>query len=252
MRRTFTLARREMSAYFVSPMGYVLGGLFLLVVSVIFLLGLPLPMKPLEPVFRGGGESSLADLFTILAGVMVVVVPLLTMRLVSEELRSGTIETLMTAPVTDTEVILGKFLGAMGMYVAMLATTLMYFVLVAVYGKPDWGVAATGYLGMILLGAAYVAVGVFASTLTRFQVVAGLIGIAMLAFFTLGVFLLGLLMSVLFPPEAVRAVARLNMITYLSDFSKGFLDTRSVVYFVTLTVFFLFLSVKVLESRRWR
>lgn len=252
MRRTLTLARRELSAYFLSPMGYVLGGLFLLVVSVIFLLGLPLPMKSLEPVFRGGGESSLGDLFTILAGVMVVVVPLLTMRLVSEELRSGTIETLMTAPVTDTEVILGKFLGTMGMYAALLATTLVYFVLLAVYGKPDWGVAATGYLGMILLGATYVAVGVFASTLTHYQVVAGLIGIAVLGFFTLGVFLVSLLASMVFRPEVVKAVGQLNMIGYLSDFSMGFLDTRSVVYFVTVTAFFLFLSVKVLESRRWR
>lgn len=252
MQRTLTLARRELSAYFLSPMAYVLGGLFLLVVSVIFLLGIPLPKYPIDPVFRGGGESSLGELFIILAAVFVVVVPLLTMRLVSEELRSGTIETLMTAPVTDTEVILGKFLGAMGLYAAMLATTVVYFVLVVVFGQPDWGVAATGYLGMILLGAAYIAIGVFASTLTRFQVVAGLIGIAMLGLFTLGVYLLGLLLSVVSGPAVVSAVGQLNMINYLSDFSKGFLDTRSVVYFVTVTAFFLFLSVKVLESRRWR
>ena len=252
MSKTLTLAKRELSAYFVSPMGYVLGGLFLLVVSVIFLLGVPLPMNSLQPVFRGGAESTLAPLFTVLAGVMVVVVPMLTMRLMSEEFLSGTIETLMTAPVTDTQVILGKFLGAMGMYVAMLATTLVYFALVIAYGKPDWGVAGMGYLGMILLGAAYVAVGVFASTLTRYQVVAGLIGIAVLGSFTLGVFALERLSGMFFSPQVARVIARANMITYLSDFSKGFFDTRSVIYFVTVTAFFLFLSIKVLESRRWR
>ncbi|KKL57924.1 hypothetical protein LCGC14_2230540, partial [marine sediment metagenome] len=109
-------------------------------------------------------------------------------------------------------------------------------------------VAVLGYIGMILLGAAYVSVGLFASTLTRHQLVAGLVGIAILTFMTAGVYLLVLIV----PAEHAQTVGRLNMMTYFSDFSKGIFDTRSLVFFVSVTAFFLFLSVKVLESRRWR
>jgi len=201
-----------------------------------------------EPVFANGAASTLRPLFDVLAYGLVVVVPLLTMRLVAEELRSGTIETLMTAPVTDTQVILGKFLGAFALYLILLATTLVLVVLVAIYGQPDYGVAAMGYLGMALLGASYVAVGVFASSLTRHQLVAGLIGIAILGFFTAGVY--ALVSAV--PPESAPIVGKFNMISYFGDFSKGFLDLRGIVFFLSVTGLFLFLSVKVLESRRWR
>jgi len=250
MRKTLTLARRELAAYFFSPMAYVVASLFLLLVAVIFLLGVRIPFLKIgiQPVFRGGAESTLRPLFDVLAYGLVVVVPLLTMRLVAEELRSGTIECLMTAPVTDVQVVCGKFLGAMALYLILLATTAVFLLLVAVFGRPDWGVAAMGYLGMILLGAAYVAVGVFASTLTRHQLVAGQIAIAILAFLTGGMYLLVLVV----PTQYARAVGRLNMITNFGDFSKGLFDTRGLVYFVTMTAFFLFLSVKVLESRRWR
>ncbi len=248
--KVLTLAKRELAAYFYSPMAYVIAALFLAMVGLIFLLGVHVPFLKisLEPVFRSGAESTLRPLFDVLAYGLVVVIPLLTMRVVSEEFRTGTIETLMTAPVTDAQVIGGKFLGAMILYVILLATTLVYFGLIAAFGQPDLGVAAIGYLGMLLLGGTYVAVGVFASTITRHQLVAGIIGIAILAFFTGGIYLLVLLV----PPEQASAVSRLNMITYFSDFSKGVLDVRGVIFFVTLTAFFLFLSVKVLESRRWR
>ena len=250
MRKVLTLARRELSAYFFSPMAYVIGSAFLLMVGVIFLLGLRIPFLQveLEPVFRSGAESTLRPLFDVLAYGLVVVVPLLTMRLVAEEFRSGTIETLMTAPVTDAEVIGGKFLGALGLYLALLATTTVFLALVAVFGQPDWGVAAMGYLGMVLLGATYISVGLLASTLTRHQLVAGLVGIAVLAFFTAGIYLLALMV----PPESAPLVARLNMVNHLGDFSKGIFDVSAAVFFLTVTGFFLFLSVKVLESRRWR
>jgi ABC-2 type transport system permease protein len=134
------------------------------------------------------------------------------------------------------------------LYLVLLATTLVYFGLIAVFGQPDYGVAAMGYLGMVLLGSTYVAVGLFASAITRHQLIAGIIGIAILAFFTGGIYLLVLLV----PPENAAAVSRLNLITYFGDFSKGILDVRGVVFFLALTGFFLFLSVKALESRRWR
>jgi len=250
MRRIFILARRELSAYFFSPMAYVVSALFLGLVGVIFLWGMRITFLrvELEPVFRSGADSTLRPLFNVLAYSLVVVIPLLTMRLVAEENRSGTLETLMTAPVTDAQVIIGKFLGALGLYVLLLAATVVYFLLIVAYGQPDWGVAAMGYLGMLLLGATYISVGLFASTLTRYQLVAGLIGIAILTFFTAGLYLLVMAL----PAGTGAVLSKANMITNFADFSRGVFDTRGVVFFVSMTLFFLFISTKVLESRRWR
>lgn len=250
MHKILILAKRELSAYFFSPMAYVISALFLGLVGIIFLWGLKVTFLrvELEPVFHSGAESTLRPLFNVLAYSLVVVVPLLTMRLMAEEMRSGTIEMLMTAPVTDTQVILGKFLGALGLYVILLAATVVYFMLIVAFGQPDWGVAAMGYLGMLLLGATYISVGLFASTLTRHQLVAGLIGIALLAFFTAGLYLLVMAL----PVGAGEVLSKANMITNFADFSRGVFDTRAVVFFVSMTAFFLFISIKVLESRRWR
>lgn len=237
MLKTLTLARRELAAYFVSPIAYLIGAGFLLLSAGWFFLNI-----------RIGGEASLRPLFDGMALLMVLAVPLLTMGLLSKEFDSGTIETLMTSPVTDAEVILGKFLGTMVFYAALLAATLLFLGLLAAYGTPDLGVAATGYLGMILLGAAYVSAGLFASSLTRYQLIAALAGIGILAVFAI---VMGLVVSLGVRPWADVA-AKLNAMTYFKEFSRGVLDSRGLVYFLTGTVLFLFLSVKTLESRRWR
>jgi ABC-2 type transport system permease protein len=170
------------------------------------------------------------------------------MKLVSDEFRSGTIETLMTAPVTDSQVVLGKFLGVMAFYLVLVALTGVFLVLLCVFGQPDAGIAVMGYLGMILLGAAFVSVGLFASTLTSYQIVAGIIGIAILGGMT------GLTQLLITSgPEPINYIAaRMNVLTYFGDFAKGVFDTRAVVFFLSVTAAFLFLSVKTLESRRWR
>jgi ABC-2 type transport system permease protein len=170
------------------------------------------------------------------------------MRLVSEEFHTGTIETLMTAPVTDAEVIVGKFLGVMGFYLALLGSTGVFLGLMVVYGQPDAGVAVMGYIGMILLGAAYAAVGVFASTLTRHQLVAAIVAIAILATFAI----LMQAMVAQAPDPLNHLAARLNVMTYFKSFSRGVIDTRGVLYFLSATLLMLFLGVKTLESQRWR
>lgn len=250
MRKTLILARRELAAYFFSPMAYVIVALFLVLVGWVALAGMKVPFLGIdkEPVFRTGADPTLRPLFDVLAYALVIVVPLLTMRLVSDELRGGTLETLMTAPVTDVQIIAGKFLGAFGLYLVLLATTLVYLGLVVRFGRPDWAVELMGYLGMVLLGAVYVSVGLFSSTLTRHQLVAGLVGMGILGFLTAGFYLLALVV----PMEHATTVSRLNMITYFGDFSKGVFDTRGVILLGSVAAFFLFVSVKVLESRRWR
>lgn len=238
MRKTLVLAHRELASYFVSPMAYIIGAMFLMVSGGIFFY----------TIFIQGNEASLRELFDRMAQLMVAAVPLLTMKLISDELRSGTIETLMTAPVTEAEIVLGKFLGVLGLYVILLAMTLVYLVLMALYGQPDTGVAVMGYLGMVLLGAAFIAVGVFASTLTRYQLVAAIIGIAVLAMFTL---VMPWMVRSAAPPLN-HVAARLNVMVYFQDFSRGVFDLRGAMFFLGGMALFLFLSVKSLESRRWR
>ena len=238
MRKSLVLARRELGGYFFSPMAYVIGAMFLLASAVWFFYS----------IFKPGQEASLRSMFEAMAYLMVFTSPLLTMRLVSEEVRSGTIEKLMTSPISDAEIIVGKFLGVMGFYAVLLATTAVFLVLIAAYGQPDSGVAAMGYLGMLLLGATFVSVGIFTSTLTRYQILAALSGIAILALFTL-------LMQpiVAYGPEPFSSLAaRMNAMTYFKDFAKGMFDTRGLVFFLSAAAAFLFLSVKSLESRRWR
>jgi ABC-2 type transport system permease protein len=136
----------------------------------------------------------------------------------------------------------------MAFYLALLACTLVYLLLMAIYGRPDPGVAMMGYLGLVLLGAAYAAVGLFASTLTPYQLVAAIAGVAILAVF--GV-VMGMLATAAPPPLNLIA-ARLNAMTYFRDFARGILDTRAVVFFCSVAALGLYLSVKTLESRRWR
>lgn len=246
MGKALTLAHRELAGYFFSPMAYVIGTLFLLVSGVLFFWGLP--QLDIREVFSPGNESSLRQLFEDLAYIMVFVAPLLTMRLLSDEFRSGTIETLMTAPISDAQVVMGKFLGVMGFYLVLLASTLVFLLLIGLFGQPDAGVAAMGYLGMILLGAAFLSVGLFCSTLSPHQLVAAILGIAILAMFSMMMQLV-----VKYAPEPWNYLASLlNAMTYFKDFSRGVFDTRALAFFLTSSGLFLFLSVKTLESKRWR
>jgi len=238
MGKILIIARREMAGYFLSPMAYVVGALYMLASALWFF----------HKLFIQGNEASLRPLFEAMAYIMVPAVPLLTMKQVSEEYRSGTIETLLTAPVTDAQIILGKFLGVMVFYLALLAGTGAFLVLMILYGQPDAVVAAMGYLGMVLLGAAFVAVGIFTSTLTAYQLVAAISAGAILAAFAVVMQLI-----VAFGPDPWNYLAaRLNAMTYFKDFARGVFDTRGVIFFLSAAALFLFLSVKTLESRRWR
>ena len=247
MLKFMTLARRELAAYFFSPLAYVVAVCFFGACCWVFFFGLR-PFFPIDPIFVTNQEASLRGLFVTMAWAMTVAAPLLAMRLLSEEFSIGTIETLMTAPVTDTQVILGKFLGVLVYYLVLLATTVTFLVLIAVYGRPDPGVVLMGYLGLVLLGAAFLSVGLFASTLTRMQIVAGIVGITILLGFVATMQLLTIHGST----GVAQVAGRLNAMTYFKEFARGVFDTRGTVFFLSIAALFLFLSVKALESRRWR
>jgi ABC-2 type transport system permease protein len=231
--------QRELSTYFYSPIAYVVLTIFMLVSGIFFV----------SDNFSPGGESSLRILLGWYMPLMLVFfLPMLTMRLFSEEFRSGTIETLMCAPVGETEVVLGKFLGALVFYGLMLAATLVYAVIIALFGQLDLGLLLCTYIGLVLLGAMYIAVGLFFSACTSNQIVAVMCGFVLLAVFT---FLANYLAQKI--PGALRVVVQhLSVLDHYRDFARGLVDTNHVIYFLTSTCLFLFMAVKVLESRRWR
>jgi ABC-2 type transport system permease protein len=236
------MTQRELSAFFYSPIAYVVLFAFTFMVGLLFVF--------LTDNFTPGSEASLRDTFNWLPPLLCIAVPILTMRLLSEEYRSGTIETLMTAPISDAEVVLGKFLGTFVVYATMLACSLFYVMLLEVYGHPDYGLLLSGYFGLLLIGAMFVAIGLFFSSITHNQIIAALLG----AFFLL---LVTILAWIIVQFTNVKGTMRLilQMVSVMDRFqyfNRGLVDLNNLVFFTGGTAFFLFLAVKVVESRRWR
>ena len=239
MRNISTMVRRELGAYFLSPIAYAVAAVFLFSTGLAFGLG----------TFRNGEESSLRSLFEFwVVLILVFVLPMLTMRLLSEEFRSGTIETLLTVPITETEIVLGKFFGAFVFYLTLLAAMLVYPILLAAYGPVDAQLLFSNYLGLFLLGALYISVGLFFSACSKHQMIAVLLSFALLALMTFAS--QGLAQTVEGWPRAV--LQHLSVRTHFFDFVRGMVDLSHLVFFLTTTGLFLFLSVKRLEMRRWQ
>jgi len=201
----------------------------------------------------GGGptmninEQLLGPVFGNMTVIILLVLPLITMRTYSEEKRSGTMELLLTAPVTDLQIILGKFLGAMGLYAAMLAITLLHVGILFVFGSPEWKPIATTYLGMLLMGGCLIAVGLLISSMTKNQIVAGMT--------TFVVFLMLWIINWIssFMGPTTQAVLNYVAVTqHLDDFTKGIIDTKHLVYYLSFIVFGLFLTARSVDTERWR
>jgi ABC-2 type transport system permease protein len=170
-----------------------------------------------------------------------------TMRTYSEEKRSGTIELLLTSPITDFEIIMGKFIGAMLLYLAMLSVTLLHMGVLFYYGTPEWKPVLTGYLGMILMGGCFLSLGLFISSLSKNQIVAGVATFAV--FLMLWVInWIGTFMG----PTAQAVLAHLSITDHFDDFSRGIIDTKHLIYYVSFISFGLFLTMKSVDSERWR
>ena len=244
MRATAAIAGRELRAYFLTPGGYVVAALFTLLNGLLFV----------RLVFNQGDVAALRPIFGFSMVAFMLLCPAITMRAISEELRLGTIEVLMTAPVRSGAIIAGKFLAALGFLVVLLVPTLLFVVALEVHGRPDYGELACGYFGVILAGSAYLASGVLASTLTASQVVAYLVTV----FFWLILLLLtSLVPQVELLPAAWRDASAgvlfaLDPSARLRGFAIGLIDTADVVYFCSLTILLLVASVVSLDARRWR
>jgi len=237
---------RELRAYFLSPLAYIVAALLLTVNGLIFGIIISFLSDP-----QAGIGAPLEFFFgqTIFFWlILLAATPLLTMRLLSEERNSGTIETLMTAPVTEGQVVLGKFLASFVFYAFLWAPTLSYVGIVAWYHEVDWGPVASGYLGILGIGALFLSIGMLATALTRSQLVAAVLTFALL----IPVWTFGLFESLVTSETAKTLLGYLDLWQHMDEFSKGIVDTRHLVYYVSATAFFLFLSTRALAARKWR
>jgi ABC-2 type transport system permease protein len=235
MKNTFIIAQKELRAYFASPIAYVVIAAFLAIMGFFFWLIVSLTR-----------EASLRGVFANMATVLLFISPALTMRLLAEEQRSGTIELLLTLPVRDWQVVVGKFLASLAVFVLMLALTLYYPLLLLLFGNPDRGPLISGYLGLLLLGGSFLSVGLFTSSLSRNQVVAALLGFGAM----LILWLIDIAGGLLGPPMS-NIVSYMSMSGHYFDFIRGVIDTKDVIFYLSMMAAFLFLSVQVLQLRRW-
>jgi ABC-2 type transport system permease protein len=233
---TLAIARRELASYFRVPLGWVVIALFTLLTGVIFAI-------TLEP----GAPATLRSFFGLATWSMLFVAPAVSMRLLSEETRGSTIEILATSPVTSLAIVAGKYLGASGFLLAMLAPTLVYVGALEAVANPDYGPILTGYLGLLLAGMTYLAVGLLASTLTASQTSAFL-G----ALFALLLLRLGTTQAARLPEPWSDIVFALSLDLRIDDFAKGVADLAGVVFFLAASVWFVSLAAVALEARRWR
>lgn len=243
MKALWATYLRELRAYFVSPLAYVVLFFFLVVNGIIFgnlasILSDPrAPAGPPMTYFFGS-----TTLLLLILGVV------LTMRLVSEELRSGSIEVLMTAPVTEGQVIAGKYLAALTFFASLWLPTVAYAFIVDHYSEVDWGPVAAGYLGILLVGALFLSVGVFASSMTSSQLVAAMVTGALIFL----LFLLGWFSDIFVSETAKQVFSYLSLGEHLDELARGIIDTRRLVFYLSATLFFLFLASRALEDKKWR
>jgi ABC-2 type transport system permease protein len=253
--RVWPIFKKEMRLYFTSPIAWVIGAIFLVIAGYFFysifafftMASMQSAMNPQMARELNPTESVLRPLFSNITVILLLLMPMVTMRLFAEERRSGTIELLLTYPVRDGAVLIGKYLAALALYGLMLVGTLLYPLMIAYFARLDWGAVLTGYIGLMLLGATFVAVGLFASSLTENQIVASIV--------TFGVLLMFWVIG--WSADYVggawgKVLSDLSIIEHFDSFAKGALDTKDVIYYVNFTVLALFLALRSLEARRWK
>jgi ABC-2 type transport system permease protein len=233
MRQIKNIFRKEFRTYFVSPIAYIVISIFLLVTGWFFFM-----------TFFLYNQADLRNFFTLLPIIFSFVVPAVTMRLFSEELNIGSYEILLTLPVTFRDVILGKFLASVAFLAAMLSPTLAYPITISFLGELDWGPVAGGYIGAIMLGAAFSSIGLFASSLTRNQIVAFIIGMAIC-------FALTLVDKMLFflPQSLLGFFEYLGADFHFQNIAKGIIDSRDILYFLSISFLGLYGAHLVMEGK---
>jgi ABC-2 type transport system permease protein len=255
MNNILAIAHKELKSYFSTPIAYIVIGFFALLFGYFFYAMLVIFNQ--QSAQFGGAEGGAVDinqqlirpLFLNASVILLFVLPLITMRTYSEEKRSGTIELLLTSPVTDVEIILGKFLGAMALYAAMLAITVVHMLVLFSYAnpRPEWTVPVIGYVGLLLMGGCFISVGLLISSLTKNQIVSGMV--------TFAVFLLLWVINWIASftgPTTQSVLNYLSITDHFDDFTRGIVDTKHLIYYFSVMSFGLFLTARSVDTERWK
>jgi ABC-2 type transport system permease protein len=236
MNTTLAIARREIRTYFNSPVAYIVVTVYMLIAGFMFFSRLFLEK-----------QAEMREYFGLTPWLLSFIVPAITMRLLAEEKGSGTLELLITMPVRDVEVVLGKFLAALALIATMIGMTLFYAWSVASIGDIDAGQVYAGYIGMLLMGGAYAAIGVMASALTRNQIVAFIVSFAI----CFALFLFGFIVPFM-PPVIQPVIAFLGSAEHFNSIVRGVIDTRDVIYYLSVMAVCLVVATVAVESRKWK
>lgn len=233
--KMLTIYKRELKSYFLSPLAYVLVG-FLLLISGYFFATFVLSTQ----------YALMSPVFGNMVFVFMFVSPILTMRLISEEMKNGTDQLLMTSPLRITDMVLGKYFAALTVYTLSLVISLIYPLYLKIYSTPDFGPILTGYIGTFLMGAAFIAIGIFASSLTENQLIAGVIGFSILLLFWIVSWL-----GDVFQGAAKSIVDNISLLQRFTNFQNGVLSLNDVVFYLSVIIFFVFVTIMVVDKRRW-
>lgn len=233
----FAIVERELRSYFVSPVAWVVAAFFIAMWGFLF-----------AAIVAGGREAVLRPLLNNFSVTFLLAGPLLTMRLIAEEARSGTLELLLTQPLREVELILGKYLAAVIFLAFMLGLTVYFPVLLEIFGNPDEGPMVSGYLGVLLQGMAFLAIGLIASSLTQNQIVAAVVTFVIL----LILWLADALANTVLGGQAAEVARYISITKRFEDMPRGVIDTKDIVFFVSIIVGCLFISTQIITARRWR
>ena len=258
IRNVSLIFNRELKSYFSSLTAYVVIVMFLLITGYFFYSLLTTfsivsfqaqtdPMLAKQYQLLNINETVVRPLFGSISIIMLLMTPLLTMRLFSEEKKSGTIELMLTFPVNDIDVILGKYLACFSVLLTMILLTTTFPILLVIFGEPEVKPILTGYLGLILMGAAFISLGIFSSSLTENQIVAASVSFGMLFFFWLISYSVTLVSGGL-----GQILAYLSINEHIESLSKGVIDSEDIIYYLCFIAVFLFLTLRSLEANRWR
>lgn len=238
MSKTLTLVKKEINSYFISPLGYVVISVFLVISGWLFI-----------QTFFLSAQASMREFFDLLPIIFMFFLPAVTMAAWSEEKRSGTIEVLTTFPVKSSNLVLAKFISSFIFLAVMLLLTVVIPMMVSELGTPDQGVILAGYIGSLLLGAAYLAVGLWVSSITKNQIVSFILAVVIIfGFYIVGnSFIIGSL------PLAIATVAKfLSFSVHFNSILRGVISLADVVYYLSVIAFFLFLNARVISLRNWK
>jgi ABC-2 type transport system permease protein len=256
MTNILAIANKELRSYFASPIAYIVIGLFAALYGFSFWAILQYFVAQSMQMGQFGmqgpqsmnvNQQLIRPLVQNVTILVLFLMPMVTMRTYSEEKRSGTIELLLTSPVSDFQIIMGKFLGAMALYLVMLAVSLIHIAILFIYGHPEWKPILTAYLGLVLLGGCFISLGLFISSLTKNQIVAGIVTFAVFLFLWIITWI-----GSFSGPTVDKLTTYVSIIDHLDDFGKGVIDTTHVIYYLSFMTFGLFLTAKSVDSERWR